>query len=120
VLSPYLFALVMDEVTRDIQGGIPWCMLFTDDVVLVDESRTGLTRSLSCEDELWGQKVLGLVGLKQSTCSVISVLPRRRRGMLDSMVKWYPRKTSFATWDRCSRRMEISMKILVIELKPTG
>jgi hypothetical protein len=23
VLSPYLFALVMDDVTRDIQGGIP-------------------------------------------------------------------------------------------------
>jgi hypothetical protein len=44
-LNSYLFALVMDEVTRDIQGGIPWCMLFTDDMVLVDESRTGLTRS---------------------------------------------------------------------------
>jgi hypothetical protein len=26
-LSPYLFALVMDEVTRDIQGDIHWCML---------------------------------------------------------------------------------------------
>jgi hypothetical protein len=35
-LSPYLFALVVDEVTRDIQGGIPWCMIFTDDVVLMD------------------------------------------------------------------------------------
>jgi hypothetical protein len=40
-LSPYLFALVMDEVTRDTQGRIPWCMLFVDDVVLVDGSRTG-------------------------------------------------------------------------------
>jgi hypothetical protein len=38
-LSPYLFTLMMDEVTRDIQGGIPWCMIFTDDVVLVDENR---------------------------------------------------------------------------------
>jgi hypothetical protein len=27
-LSPYLFSLVMDEVTRDIQGDIPWCMIF--------------------------------------------------------------------------------------------
>jgi hypothetical protein len=48
-LSPYLFALVMDEVTRDIQGGIPWCMLFTDDVVWVDKSRTGVDQKL----ELW-------------------------------------------------------------------
>jgi hypothetical protein len=40
---------VMDEVTRDIQGGIPWCMLFADDVVLMDESRTGVDQKL----ELW-------------------------------------------------------------------
>jgi hypothetical protein len=51
-LSPYLFALVMDKITRDTQGGIPWCMLFADDVVLMDESKTGLTRSWSCGDEL--------------------------------------------------------------------
>jgi hypothetical protein len=48
-LSFYLFALVMDEVTRDIQGGIPWCMLFAYDVVLVDESRTGVDQKL----KLW-------------------------------------------------------------------
>jgi hypothetical protein len=50
-LSPYLFALVMGEVTRDIQGGIPWCMLFADDVILVDESRTEVDQKL----ELWRQ-----------------------------------------------------------------
>jgi hypothetical protein len=50
-LSPYLFALVIDEVTRDIQGDITWCMLFADDVVLVDESQEGVNRKL----ELWRQ-----------------------------------------------------------------
>jgi hypothetical protein len=45
-LSPYLFTLVMDEVTRDIQGGIPWCILFADDVILVDESRTKVDQKL--------------------------------------------------------------------------
>jgi hypothetical protein len=50
-LSPYLFDLVMDEVTRDIQGDIPWCMLFADDVVLVDHSQTGVNKKL----ELWRQ-----------------------------------------------------------------
>jgi hypothetical protein len=48
-LSPYLFTLVMDEVTGDIQGDIPWCMLFADDVVLIDDSRAGVNRKL----ELW-------------------------------------------------------------------
>jgi hypothetical protein len=48
-LSSYLFALVMDAVTRDIQDDIPWCMLFADDVILVDESRTGVDQKV----ELW-------------------------------------------------------------------
>ena len=41
----------MDEVTRNIQEDIPWCMLLADDVVFVDESQAGVNRKL----ELWQQ-----------------------------------------------------------------
>ena len=37
---------MIDAVTRDIQGDIPWCMLFADDVVLVDESREEMASSI--------------------------------------------------------------------------
>jgi hypothetical protein len=51
-LSPYLFALVMDEVTRDIQGGIPWCTLFADDVIWWMRVGQGMNKSWNCRDEL--------------------------------------------------------------------
>ncbi|KAM1919388.1 hypothetical protein ACFX15_023329 [Malus domestica] len=46
-LSPYLFALVMDELTRHIQDDIPWCMLFADDIVLIDETQEGVNAKLN-------------------------------------------------------------------------
>ena len=48
-LSPFLFVIVMDELTRAIQDELQWCMLFADDIVLVDETRAGATL------ELWRQ-----------------------------------------------------------------
>jgi hypothetical protein len=38
-LSLYILTLEMDVITNDIQEDIHRCMLFADDVVLIDESR---------------------------------------------------------------------------------
>ncbi|GKA74364.1 retrovirus-related pol polyprotein LINE-1 [Tanacetum coccineum] len=45
-ISPYLFALILDELSRGIQENIPWSMVFADDIVLVAESADGLNRRL--------------------------------------------------------------------------
>jgi hypothetical protein len=94
-LSSYLFALVMDEVTRDIQGGILWCMLFADDVVLVDGSRMGIDQKL----ELW-RRTLEVKGFRLSrskteymTCDFSVTTQEEGDVRLDSQV--VPKKDTF-------------------------
>ena len=41
----------MDVLTRHIQGGVSWYMLFADDVVLIDETRGEVNDKL----EIWRQ-----------------------------------------------------------------
>ncbi|XP_070020888.1 uncharacterized protein [Nicotiana sylvestris] len=41
----------MDALTRHIQVEVPWCILFADDIVLIDESRSGVNERL----EVWRQ-----------------------------------------------------------------
>ncbi|XP_064076847.1 uncharacterized protein LOC135194807 [Vanessa tameamea] len=52
-LSPYLFLLIMDALTADIQEEAPWCMLFADDIVLVGDDGPEIQSRL----EDWQQKL---------------------------------------------------------------
>lgn len=45
-LCLYLFALVMNELTRNIQEEVSWCMLFVVDVILIDGTRNGVNAKL--------------------------------------------------------------------------
>jgi hypothetical protein len=41
-LSLFLFAVVLDELSKSIQEAILWCMLFADDIVWVAEHKQDL------------------------------------------------------------------------------
>ena len=46
VLSPLLFAIVMDVVSRDARKGLPWELLYADDLVLTAPSREDLQKKV--------------------------------------------------------------------------
>jgi len=45
-LSPFLFTLVMDELTKRIQDKLPWYILFPDNIVLIDKTSEGVNSKL--------------------------------------------------------------------------
>ena len=59
-LSPLLFNLVMEEATRDCRRGVPWDMLYADDIVLTAETKEGVLEQFNewkCAMESKGLKV---------------------------------------------------------------
>ena len=61
-LSSYLFTLTIDKLIVHIQEEVPWCILFEDDIVSMDESRDGINVKL----ERW-RKTLESKGFKICT-----------------------------------------------------
>ncbi|EYC44065.1 hypothetical protein Y032_0473g2104 [Ancylostoma ceylanicum] len=52
-LSPLLFILVMDAITRDLQRSAPWTLLYADDVMLTSEQKEDLER----QTQAWSERL---------------------------------------------------------------
>ncbi|KAK3531388.1 hypothetical protein QTP70_018188, partial [Hemibagrus guttatus] len=59
-LSPFLFAMVMDQLSEEVRQESPWTMMFADDIVICSESREQVEENLErwrCALERRGMKV---------------------------------------------------------------
>ncbi|KAK3532173.1 hypothetical protein QTP86_009194 [Hemibagrus guttatus] len=46
-LSPFLFAMVMDQLSEEVRQESPWTMMFADDIVICSESREQVEENLA-------------------------------------------------------------------------
>ena len=46
VLSPFLFAVIMDRLTDEVRREPPWTMLFADDILICEETREEVKQRL--------------------------------------------------------------------------
>lgn len=56
-LSSYLFALMIDELTKSTkfcEEEVHWCMFFANYIVLVDETKSGVSANL----EIWQDSII--------------------------------------------------------------
>ncbi|KAK3538426.1 hypothetical protein QTP86_001766 [Hemibagrus guttatus] len=64
-LSPFLFAIVMDQLSEEVRQESPWTMMFADDIVICSESREQVAENL----ERWrfALERRGMKGLENRT-----------------------------------------------------
>ncbi|KAK3558663.1 hypothetical protein QTP86_023102, partial [Hemibagrus guttatus] len=74
-LSPFLFAIVMDQLSEEVRQESPWRMMFADDIVICSESREQVEENL----ERW-RFVLERRGMKVSRSKTEYMCVNEREG----------------------------------------
>ncbi|MGL5802229.1 MAG: reverse transcriptase domain-containing protein [Cetobacterium sp.] len=71
-LSPFLFAIVMDQLSEEVRQESPWTMMFADDIVICSESREQVEENL----ERWrfALERRGMKGSRNKTEYVCSLI----------------------------------------------
>ncbi|KAK3543196.1 hypothetical protein QTP70_012294 [Hemibagrus guttatus] len=74
-LSPFLFAIVMDQLSEEVRQESPWTMMFADDIVICSESREQVEENL----ERW-RFALERRGMKVSRSKTEYMCVNERKG----------------------------------------
>ncbi|KAK3524445.1 hypothetical protein QTP70_029322 [Hemibagrus guttatus] len=74
-LSPFLFAIVMDQLSEEVRQESPWTMMFADDIVICSESREQVEENL----ERW-RFALERRGMKVSRSKTEYMCVNKREG----------------------------------------
>ena len=69
-LNPFIFSVIMEEISKSIWEMVPWCMIFADDIVLVAETKEEVSNKLDELREALEGKGLRIVVRRSNICAV--------------------------------------------------
>jgi len=83
VLSPLLFVSVMEAITQEIRTGLPWELLYADDLVLIARDEQELKEKIS----KW-KACMEAKGLKMNIDKTKVMVSGRKEGAVEKSGKW--------------------------------
>ncbi|XP_057529724.1 uncharacterized protein LOC130808259 [Amaranthus tricolor] len=116
-LSPFIFTAIMEEISKSIWEIVPWCMLFTNDIVLVAKTKEKANSKL----EEWREALEGSIGEPKVTIGGEVVACTSKFKYLGSVIQSNEEidgDASIVVWDRMlARKKFFEQRIDVTEMR---